>query len=46
MQYTEGQLGRVFVVRIDDGEDMLDFAAPVHQSTKVSRPARSSSLAP
>jgi predicted DNA-binding protein with PD1-like motif len=23
MQYTEGQLGRVFVVRIDDGEDML-----------------------
>ena len=23
MQYTGGQLGRVFVVRIDDGEDML-----------------------
>lgn len=23
MQYTEGQTGRVFVVRIDDGEDML-----------------------
>jgi predicted DNA-binding protein with PD1-like motif len=23
MQYTEGQMGRVFVVRIDDGEDML-----------------------
>ena len=23
MQYTEGQLGRVFFVRIDDGEDML-----------------------
>src|SRR5512137_1500430 len=23
MEYTEGQLGRVFVVRIDDGEDML-----------------------
>jgi hypothetical protein len=23
MQYTEGQLGRVFVVRIDDGEDLL-----------------------
>jgi len=23
MQYTEGQLGRVFMVRIDDGEDML-----------------------
>jgi uncharacterized protein len=23
MQYTEGKLGRVFVVRIDDGEDML-----------------------
>jgi predicted DNA-binding protein with PD1-like motif len=23
MQYTEGQLGRVFVVRIDNGEDML-----------------------
>jgi predicted DNA-binding protein with PD1-like motif len=23
MQYSEGQLGRVFVVRIDDGEDML-----------------------
>lgn len=23
MQYTEGQLGRVFVVRIDDGEDMI-----------------------
>jgi|WetSurMetagenome_2_1015567.scaffolds.fasta_scaffold04068_7 uncharacterized protein len=23
MQYTEGQLGRVFVVRVDDGEDML-----------------------
>jgi uncharacterized protein len=23
MQYTEGQLGRVFVVRIDHGEDML-----------------------
>jgi uncharacterized protein len=23
MQYTEGQLGRIFVVRIDDGEDML-----------------------
>jgi predicted DNA-binding protein with PD1-like motif len=23
MQYTEGQVGRVFVVRIDDGEDML-----------------------
>ncbi len=23
MQYTEGQLGRVFIVRIDDGEDML-----------------------
>jgi uncharacterized protein len=23
MQYTEGQIGRVFVVRIDDGEDML-----------------------
>jgi predicted DNA-binding protein with PD1-like motif len=23
MQYTEGHLGRVFVVRIDDGEDML-----------------------
>jgi predicted DNA-binding protein with PD1-like motif len=23
MQYTEGRLGRVFVVRIDDGEDML-----------------------
>ena len=22
MQYTEGQLGRVFVVRIDDGEDL------------------------
>ncbi|MFA4860789.1 PPC domain-containing DNA-binding protein [Methanoregula sp.] len=24
MQYTEGQLGRVFMVRIDDGEDMLE----------------------
>jgi predicted DNA-binding protein with PD1-like motif len=24
MQYTEGQIGRVFVVRIDDGEDMLE----------------------
>jgi len=24
MQYTEGHLGRVFVVRVDDGEDMLD----------------------
>ena len=24
MQYSEGQLGRVFVVRIDDGEDLLD----------------------
>jgi hypothetical protein len=23
MQYSEGQLGRVFVVRIDDGEDIL-----------------------
>jgi uncharacterized protein len=23
MQYTEGQIGRVFVVRIDDSEDML-----------------------
>ncbi len=23
MQYSEGQLGRVFVVRIDDGEDMI-----------------------
>ena len=23
MQYTQGQLGRIFVVRIDDGEDML-----------------------
>ncbi|MDD1681747.1 MAG: DNA-binding protein [Methanoregula sp.] len=23
MQYTEGQIGRVFVIRIDDGEDML-----------------------
>jgi hypothetical protein len=23
MQFTEGQIGRVFVVRIDDGEDML-----------------------
>src|SRR5512136_1923611 len=23
MEYSEGQLGRVFVVRIDDGEDML-----------------------
>jgi hypothetical protein len=23
MQYSEGQLGRIFVVRIDDGEDML-----------------------
>lgn len=23
MQYTEGQIGRVFAVRIDDGEDML-----------------------
>lgn len=23
MQYTEGQIGRVFIVRIDDGEDML-----------------------
>jgi uncharacterized protein len=23
MQYTEGKIGRVFVVRIDDGEDML-----------------------
>lgn len=23
MQYTEGQIGRVFVVRIEDGEDML-----------------------
>lgn len=23
MQYTEGQIGRVFVVRIDDGEDLL-----------------------
>jgi predicted DNA-binding protein with PD1-like motif len=23
MQYTEGKVGRVFVVRIDDGEDML-----------------------
>ncbi len=23
MQYTEGQLGRVFVVRIDNGEDLL-----------------------
>ena len=23
MQYSEGQLGRVFVVRIDDGEDFL-----------------------
>lgn len=23
MQYAEGQVGRVFVVRIDDGEDML-----------------------
>jgi predicted DNA-binding protein with PD1-like motif len=23
MQYTEGQLGRVFVVRIDDGEELL-----------------------
>ncbi|WP_321505832.1 PPC domain-containing DNA-binding protein [uncultured Methanoregula sp.] len=24
MQYTEGQIGRVFIVRIDDGEDMLE----------------------
>lgn len=24
MQYTEGQLGRVFVVRIDNGEDLLE----------------------
>lgn len=24
MQYTEGELGRVFQVRIDDGEDLLD----------------------
>jgi uncharacterized protein len=24
MQYSEGQLGRVFIVRIDDGEDLLD----------------------
>ena len=24
MQYTEGHMGRVFVIRIDDGEDMLD----------------------
>ncbi len=24
MQYAEGQVGRVFVVRIDDGEDFLD----------------------
>ena len=24
MQYTEGQLGRIFMVRIDDGEDMLE----------------------
>ena len=31
MQYTEGQLGRVFVVRIDDGEDMLISSAPVYQ---------------
>ena len=23
MQYSEGQIGRVFVVRLDDGEDML-----------------------
>jgi hypothetical protein len=23
MQYTEGQIGRVFIVRIDNGEDML-----------------------
>lgn len=23
MQYTEGQIGRIFVVRIDDGEDVL-----------------------
>jgi len=23
MQYTEGQIGRIFVVRIDDGEDLL-----------------------
>ncbi|HVN74349.1 MAG TPA: PPC domain-containing DNA-binding protein [Methanoregula sp.] len=23
MQYTEGHLGRIFVVRVDDGEDML-----------------------
>ena len=23
MQYTEGQIGRVFVVRIDDGEDLI-----------------------
>ncbi len=31
MQYTEGQLGRVFVVRIDDGEDML---VSLHQFIK------------
>jgi len=23
MQYTEGQIGRIFVVRIDDGEDLI-----------------------
>ena len=32
MQYSEGRLGRVFVVRIDDGED---FLAVMHEFLRM-----------
>jgi len=35
MQYSEGQLGRVFVVRIDDGEDFLAAIQKFIQDTKI-----------
>ena len=35
MQYSEGQLGRVFVVRIDDGEDFLAAIQKFVQDTKI-----------
>jgi uncharacterized protein len=35
MQYSEGQLGRVFVVRIDDGEDFIVAIQKFIQDTKI-----------
>jgi len=36
MQYTEGQLGRVFVVRIDNGEDLLTSVSKFISDKSVS----------